>query len=232
MINLKNMNNYEIKQTNSPYCVILTGGEGIIEEKKSKFIARVESVESEQAALGLLEEEKKKYWDAKHHCSAWILAGSDGNLPVMRCSDDGEPSGTAGKPMLEVLKGNGLMNTAVVVTRYFGGTLLGTGGLIRAYTQAVQKGLEFCKTGWMRYGERMRLTTDYNGIGKVLYQLQAHALTPESADYGAEVILTVLVLEEEKQRLEKALMECTNGQIGIDVLERGYFVFRETKPEV
>ena len=116
----------------------LEGGEGEIVEKKSRFIATVRPVASEEEALAFIEEMKKKYWDARHNCSAFVIGR---NQELMRFSDDGEPPGTAGKPMLDVLLGAGLHNTAVVVTRYFGGTLLGTGGLVRAYSGAVQEGL-------------------------------------------------------------------------------------------
>ena len=110
------------------YRVLLSGGEGEIVEKKSRFIATIRKCETEEEAVAFIEEMKKKYWDARHNCSAFII-GSRGELT--RCSDDGEPSGTAGRPMLEVLTGSGIRNIAVVVTRYFGGTLLGTGGLVR-----------------------------------------------------------------------------------------------------
>ena len=118
------------------YRVLLSGGEGEYVEKKSRFIATLRACESEEEAVRFIEEMKKKYWDARHNCSAFVI-GSRAELT--RCSDDGEPSGTAGRPMLEVLTGEGIRNAAVVVTRYFGGVLLGTGGLVRAYTQADRK---------------------------------------------------------------------------------------------
>lgn len=98
---------------------------------------------------------KKKYWDARHNCSAFVI-GTKAELT--RCSDDGEPSGTAGRPMLEVLLGEGVRNVAVVVTRYFGGVLLGTGGLVRAYSGAVKEGIAASKIGTMRYGVRLKST--------------------------------------------------------------------------
>ena len=118
------------------YKTVLEGGEGEIIEKKSRFIATVRPVEKEEEALSFIEEMRKKYWDATHNCYAYVIGERQ---EVMRCSDDGEPGGTAGKPMLDVLLGEELYNTAVVVTRYFGGTLLGTGGLVRAYSKAVQE---------------------------------------------------------------------------------------------
>ena len=138
------------------YRVLLSGGEGEIVEKKSRFISTIRKCETEEEAVAFIEEMKKKYWDARHNCSAFII-GSRGELT--RCSDDGEPSGTAGRPMLEVLTGSGIRNIAVVVTRYFGGTLLGTGGLVRAYTQAVKEGLDHCETGIMRKGCELEVTT-------------------------------------------------------------------------
>ena len=120
------------------YKTVYRGKEGEIIEKKSRFIATVRLVETEEEALAFIEEMKKKYWNATHNCFAYVIGE---RRECVRCSDDGEPSGTAGKPMLDVLLGEELYNTAVVVTRYFGGTLLGTGGLVRAYSKAVQEGL-------------------------------------------------------------------------------------------
>ena len=116
------------------YKIVYEGGEGQIEEKKSRFIATVRPVKTEEEALEFVSAMKKKYWNATHNCSAYIV----GERPlIMRCSDDGEPQGTAGRPMLEVLEGEKLRDVAVVVTRYFGGTLLGTGGLVRAYSKEI-----------------------------------------------------------------------------------------------
>lgn len=142
---------------------VYRGGTGEIVEKKSRFIATVRLVESEEEALSCLEALRKKYWDARHNCFVYIIGE---NQETVRCSDDGEPSGTAGRPMLDVVQGAGLRNVLVVVTRYFGGTLLGTGGLVRAYSQAVQEGLansvlidEIC-------GVRLLIETDYNASVK------------------------------------------------------------------
>ena len=120
------------------YKTIYAGGEGEITEKKSRFIATVRLVEKEEDALAFIEEMKKKYWDARHNCYAYSIGE---HREFTRCSDDGEPSGTAGRPMLDVILGEDIYNVAVVVTRYFGGVLLGTGGLVRAYSGAVQADL-------------------------------------------------------------------------------------------
>ena len=111
------------------YKCIYEGGRGEIEEKKSRFICHVQPVETEEEAVAFINAKKKEYWDARHNCSAFVIGR---NAELTRCSDDGEPPGTAGRPMLEVLLNEGIRNIAVVVTRYFGGVLLGTGGLVRA----------------------------------------------------------------------------------------------------
>lgn len=208
------------------YRVLLEGGEGEIVEKKSRFIATVRRVETEEEAIAFIEEMKKKYWDARHNCSAFVI-GTRGELT--RCSDDGEPSGTAGRPMLEVLLGEGIRNIAVVVTRYFGGVLLGTGGLVRAYTQAVKEGLLNCSVGTMVHGYEVLLNTDYNGIGKVLYLLGQYGLEPADSDYGVDVTLQLQIADTQAERLKKELIEATSGKIGWEVLDDLYFVQKENK---
>ena len=120
------------------YKILYQAGEGEIVEKKSRFIATIRPVDSEEEALSFIAEMRKKYWDATHNCTAFVIGE---NHEQMRCNDDGEPSQTAGRPMLDVLLGEDVHNCCAVVTRYFGGTLLGTGGLVRAYSAAVKEGL-------------------------------------------------------------------------------------------
>lgn len=206
------------------YRVLLEGGQGEYEEKKSRFIATVRKCESEEEAAAFIEEMKKKYWDARHNCSAFVL-GSRGELT--RCSDDGEPSGTAGRPMLEVLQGEGIRNIAVVVTRYFGGVLLGTGGLVRAYTQAVKEGLKNCTVGRMRYGHEIRVTTDYNGIGKILYLLGNAGIEPVSSEYTDKVTLRIILPAEDAEKLRKEMVEATSGRAEIEKISELYFVDKE-----
>lgn len=138
------------------YKTVYEGGEGEIVEKKSRFIATVIPVKTEDEALEFIERTRKKYWNATHNCFAYVLGEQ---FEIQRCSDDGEPSGTAGKPMLDVLLGEEIHNAAVVVTRYFGGTLLGTGGLVRAYSGAVKEGLA-CST----------IITKMQGVNYILEQ--------------------------------------------------------------
>lgn len=148
------------------YKIVYKGGEGEIVEKKSRFIAYVKPVDTEEEANDFIESIKKKNWDARHNCSAVVIGE---NNEFSRCSDDGEPASTAGKPMLEVLINEGIHNAAVVVTRYFGGVLLGTGGLVRAYQGAVKEGLAASVIVEKQKGAKYKITTDYNGIGKLQY---------------------------------------------------------------
>ncbi len=206
------------------YRVLLQGGEGEYVEKKSRFIGIVRKCETEEEAAEFIEEVKKKYWDARHHCSAFII-GSKGELT--RCSDDGEPSGTAGRPMLEVLSGTGIKNIAVVVTRYFGGVLLGTGGLVRAYTQAVKEALLNCQVGVMKYGAKIAITTDYNGIGKIQYLLANKGMEPLHTEYTEKVVVQLIVPVEELDGLQKELTEATSGKACVEKLEELYYVAKE-----
>ena len=206
------------------YRVLLEGGEGEIVEKKSRFIATVRKCETEEEAVAFIEEMKKKYWDARHNCSAFVI-GSRGELT--RCSDDGEPGGTAGRPMLEVLLGEGVRNIAVVVTRYFGGVLLGTGGLVRAYTQAVKAGLENSVIGSMCYGCELEVVTDYNGIGKIQYLLGQRGITPTDSSYTDVVTLRLVIPMQMEEELSKAMVEATCGKVKLEKIQELYYINKE-----
>lgn len=210
----------ENKQEYEQYRMLSKGAQAELVEKKSRFIATIHPVSSEEEAVAFIEEMKKKYYDARHNCSAFVI-GSKGELT--RSSDDGEPSGTAGRPMLEVLTGSGIRNIAVVVTRYFGGVLLGTGGLVRAYSGAVKMALEQCETIMRRYGVQMLIKTDYNGVGKIQYLLGSKDVVIQDSVYAADVQMTVLVPIEEYDRLCKELVEATNGRVGLEEVEKLYY---------
>ena len=195
------------------YRVVYEGGEGEIVEKKSRFIATVRPVESEEEAVAFINEMKKKYWDARHNCSAFVI-GSQKELT--RCSDDGEPAQTAGRPMLDVLLKEDVTNVAVVVTRYFGGVLLGTGGLVRAYQKSVQEGLAASVIIEKRNGFLLYVSTDYNGLGKLQYLFAQKEIAIMESEYGAGVVMTVLVPLERKAEIEKAVIEHTNGTAGLE----------------
>jgi len=203
-----------------PYKIIEYGGEGEIVEKKSRFIASVQATRTEEEAAAFIESEKKRFWDARHHCYACIL-GEQGQ--TRRYSDDGEPSGTAGRPILEVLAGSGIRNLTVVVTRYFGGTLLGTGGLVRAYTQAAQAGLANSRVAVMRYGFALTVTTDYNGIGKLQYLLGQRGIPIDESVYTEQVKIGFKVPCEEKEKLMKEITEATAGRAKVDVSDPFYY---------
>lgn len=210
----------ENKQEYEQYRMLSKGAQAELVEKKSRFIATIRPVSSEEEAVAFIEEMKKKYYDARHNCSAFVI-GSKGELT--RSSDDGEPSGTAGRPMLEVLTGSGIRNIAAVVTRYFGGVLLGTGGLVRAYSGAVKMALEQCETITRRYGVQMLIKTDYNGVGKIQYLLGSKDVVIQGSVYAADVQMTVLVPIEEYDRLCKELVEATNGRVGLEEVEKLYY---------
>lgn len=212
------------KNGEKAFRILLQGGQGEYVEKKSRFIATLRKCESEEEAAAFIEEMKKKYWDARHNCSAFVL-GSRGE--ITRCSDDGEPSGTAGRPMLEVLTGRGIRNAAVVVTRYFGGVLLGTGGLVRAYTQAVQEGLKNCVMGRMRPGWKLSVTTDYGGIGKVLYLLGNVGIQPLSSDYGEKIVLELIVPSESAEALCSKIVDITDGRAVVEKCQELYYVDKD-----
>lgn len=202
------------------YRVITENGYGEIVEKKSRFIATLAPVESEEEALVFIEAVRKKYYDARHNCFAFILGENAG---LERCSDDGEPSGTAGRPMLEVLRGAGLTNVAAVVTRYFGGTLLGTGGLVRAYTQAMQEAVNGCNIVTMRYGIRYRITADYTLTGKLQYLFAKRQITIEDTVYTDKVAFHVLVPFEAEEAMKKDIIEAAAAKAQIEKMEETYY---------
>ena len=182
------------------YRVLYRGGEGETVEKKSRFIATIRPVESEEEAAAFIAMMKKQYWDASHNCSAFTVGE---NNEVTRCSDDGEPAQTAGRPMLDVLLGEEIHNVCAVVTRYFGGTLLGTGGLVRAYSQAVKEGLNQCVVLEKILAEKLVIKTDYSDLGKIQYIL------------GAPV--------SEADGLKKKLTEGTAGRCRTELLDKVYY---------
>lgn len=199
---------------------IYAPGVGEIIEKKSRFIATVQIVHSEEEAIAFIESMKKKYWDATHNCSAYVIGERQ---ELMRCSDDGEPQGTAGRPMLDVLLGEDVHNVAVVVTRYFGGTLLGTGGLVRAYSKAVQEGLAQSIIIERKYGVQLEVITDYNGIGKLQYLFGQEKLPILESEYTDIVTLKVLIPKHRVDAVMKSVREATNGKAQMHQDEELYY---------
>lgn len=210
----------ESNHDHEPYQIIEYGGTAEIEEKKSRFIAHVAAADSEEDAIAFIEARKKQFWDARHNCYAYVLGEQ---AQTVRFSDDGEPGGTAGRPILEVLMGSGIRNLVVVVTRYFGGTLLGTGGLVRAYTKAAQAGIAASDVRTMRYGYAMTVVTDYNGIGKVQYIMGQRGIAIAEADYAEQVSVRVMVPYEDKEAVVREITEATAGRAEITVSEPAYY---------
>ncbi len=200
------------------YHIILEGAQGEITEKKSRFISYVSPVSSQEEALAYVESIKKKHYDARHNCYAFVTDGGN----VVRYSDDGEPQGTAGKPILEVISGADLRDVVIVVTRYFGGTLLGTGGLVRAYTASAQDGLKNSVIGSVRHGVTYRITTDYNGIGKIKFFLSTEDVKCEEPIYSEVVSINVSIPSENKDRILKQITELTLGKAQTELICEGY----------
>lgn len=196
--------------------ILYKGGQGEITEKRSRFIANLFPVKTEEEALEKISGMKKKYYDARHNCFAYVIGE---NREIERCSDDGEPSGTAGRPMLDVLLGMGLYDVVVVVTRYFGGTLLGTGGLVRAYSAAVKEGLSNCMALHLENGYRLRIATDYNGVGKLQYLARTNKLHELSCEYADAVTLDLLVRADEIETVETEITERTSGRAQLERME-------------
>ena len=209
------------------YKTVYEGGIGEIIEKKSRFIATVIPCEEGETALQFIEATKKKYWDASHNCSAYTIGL---NHELERCSDDGEPQKTAGRPMLDVLLNEGIHNVCVVVTRYFGGTLLGTGGFVRAYQAAVKEGLENSVVITKQYGKKIRIVTDYNGIGKLQYIVATNGYTTLSTEYTDVVTARIMVTPSEPEGFIKKVTEATAGRAEIE--EEGEVWFADNGGEV
>lgn len=214
---------------NKPYKTLYEGGVGEIVEKKSRFIATVEKIDTEEEALAFIARMKKQYWDARHNCYAFV-AGK--NHELQRCSDDGEPNGTAGRPMLEVLLREDIHNIAVVVTRYFGGTLLGTGGLVRAYQKSVQEGLYNSIIIERMQGQLLDIHTDYNGIGKIQYIAAQREISVLDTEYTDKVMVKLIVPVEKMKELQEAVTEGTNGTAVYQLGEEVEFALIEGKIKI
>lgn len=206
---------------------IYAGGVGEIEEKKSRFIAHIEPVTSEEEALQFIAQMKKQYYDARHNCYAFVIGD---NSELTRCSDDGEPSGTAGRPILEVLTGEGITNVVCVVTRYFGGTLLGTGGLVRAYQGATKEGLNNSVIIDKTEGIQLSIAIDYTDVGKLQYFFGSNSIRVLSSDYGANVSFKIVIEIEMLEKIKKDLTEITSGKADITILDK--CMFADVKGEV
>lgn len=170
-----------------------------IEEKKSRFIANIFYIESIEEAEEIIKSIRKQYYDARHHCYAYRVIENDGVKEKQ--SDDGEPSGTAGAPMLNILIKNELYNVLVIVTRYFGGTLLGTGGLVRAYSEATLEGLKKSEIAIQELGEELEVTISYKDLEKFKYYCRKNKIRIMNIAYDTNIICRIELNCKEKQKL-------------------------------
>jgi uncharacterized YigZ family protein len=199
---------------NDAYFVPCAEAESEFTEKRSRFIGRVARVESEAEARAYIDAVRKKHYDARHNC--WCYALHEG--AVVRYGDDGEPQGTAGQPMLNVFQREGVENVVCVVTRYFGGVLLGAGGLTRAYARSAKDALDAAGKARMTLWSRCRVQAPYPLFERLTRLVDAHGGVTEGADYGADVTLTLRLPRERAEAFAAALTELTNGGISPETL--------------
>ena len=192
--------------------VIYEGGSGEIEEKKSRFIANIVPVTTEEEAVEYINAMKKKYWDARHNCFVYSIGM---NREFTRCSDDGEPSGTAGAPMLNILQGSNLCNIIVIVTRYFGGILLGTGGLVRAYSDATKKAIQKSELLFQKDGFEIELETDYSNLENFKYYCKSNDINIINIDYSENIRIKIEMEKEKKDIFLKNIEEQEINKIRI-----------------
>ena len=193
------------------YLTVARAATAEIEVKRSRFECHVERVTTEDEARAVVERIRKLHWNAGHHCSAFVL-GPDAE--VQRSNDDGEPSGTAGAPMLEVLRGRGVSDVVAVVSRWFGGVLLGAGGLVRAYSDAVRAGLDAAGTVERRLLQRFDVTVDHAAVGRLENDLRTRGITVLGVDYAARATLHLALPAGSAEVLPRTLAELTGGAVG------------------
>ena len=202
-----------------PVNVVIGSAEGEIVREKSRFIAVIKEIHSEEDALRFIEEKRKQYWDARHNCFAYVLGPKN---EIQRFSDDKEPSGTAGKPILDVLLGNDIHNAVIVVTRYFGGVLLGTGGLVRAYTDSSAAAVNALKPGTssgrllpVMSGTRLTFDLEYKDIAQFDSLALRLGMCTVNKDYQEKAIYTQIIEEVQLEAFTKEAMNITRGNFAI-----------------
>ncbi len=194
------------------YVTVKAFGQAEIVEKKSRFIANVKPITSEDDAVAYIEEIKKKYWDARHNCYAYQLGDKN---QIQRYSDDGEPGGTAGMPILDVLRGKDIKNTIIVVTRYFGGTLLGTGGLVRAYSLSAREGIAVAGLIERIPHIKQHFIVDYTLSGKVQYEILNGGHILEDTIYTDKVEFVVLSEVNISNKLVENIINITGNNVNV-----------------
>lgn len=202
------------------YCSVAAEGQAEIIEKKSRFIASVARVEYEEEAAAFIKRIAGAYPDATHNCYAYVV-GLSGQY--QKASDDGEPSGTAGRPILEVIKHEGLVNTVVVVTRYFGGTLLGAGGLIRAYTEAAKAGINQAGKSNMAIAQVLSFKAPYGLYGRIEREISSRCFGINEIQFGEDIALEIVVLEQQVQSWLSWLNDISAGEIEVAICKELYY---------
>ncbi|MBP2000542.1 putative YigZ family protein [Paenibacillus shirakamiensis] len=203
------------------YKTVRETGQQEIVIKKSRFIGHVKPVVTEQEAITFIEDIKKQHWNATHNCSAYMIGERD---EIQKQSDDGEPSGTAGKPILEVIRHQGLKNVAIVVTRYFGGIMLGAGGLIRAYTDGAVAAIEAGGAITKVLHREVLVDVDYTWLGKIENELRNREIRTGPSRFTDRVIVLCLPIESEAESFIAWMTDITQGQSTITEGERVYFI--------
>ncbi len=200
------------------YKTVEHDGGALLVEKKSKFFAEVKPVDNEPDAIEFLNSIRSKYPDARHHVYAYVIDENN----IFRYSDDGEPSGTAGMPVLDTIRKSGIVDAVVVVTRYFGGTLLGTGGLVRAYSGAAKMGLEAANVIMRELCDIVEIRADYSHLGKIQYMLSSGGYMLENTEYGDEVVFTVASPIGTTERLIAEVTDLTNAKAKCEITDKKY----------
>lgn len=200
------------------YKTVYSRGSAEIVEKKSRFIASVSPVSSEEEAIAFVNSVKSKYRDARHNVYAYVVKENN----ISRFTDDGEPSGTAGAPVLDVLLKEDITDTAIVVTRYFGGTLLGTGGLVRAYGKAAKDGVLDAKICEKIYCHEIQLRAPYDLHGKIKYIVDNGDYIEGQTEYGADVLITVFVKYDLLDKFLKEINDATNASVTPEIVGEMY----------
>lgn len=183
-------------------------------EKRSRFIAAVKPIETEDEAISFLEKIKKENWDARHNVYAYVLEENN----IQRYSDDGEPAGTAGLPVLDCIRKEGLSNVIVVVTRYFGGILLGTGGLVHAYSKSAKAGLEAAEPSFTVLCRILRISCEYSLLGKIKNEIYASGALEEDICYSDSIDITIAIPESGADKFIASLIDKTNGCVKTEKL--------------
>ena len=201
------------------YYTISQDGQNQIEIKKSKFICHLFRIDNEEQAREYINQIKKEHYKANHNCSAYLLGE---NFEIQRSSDDGEPSGTAGVPILEVLKKNELQNTLAIVTRYFGGIKLGAGGLIRAYSTSVSEALDKIGIVEGKLQQILSITISYPQLGKLQNYLENEQITIQEINYLENITVKVAIDIKEIEIFIASIIDLFNSQVTITPLEKAY----------